>query len=158
MKKTIITILLAIATSMTAIAQSPSTLPMWERKSAPAVILGRYVDWKRGDNPYPSYLGNHESLKGGDFPECVIDSINGTFTLTWDICYPLRHRFMNGLTILLFPVTPSDSTLTEVLLPNTRLTIRRRQAIASPHRNCENFGRKPSTSKALPLNCLDPSK
>ena len=103
MKKTIITILLAIATSMTAIAQSPSTLPMWERKSAPAVILGRYVDWKRGDNPYPSYLGNHESLKGGDFPECVIDSINGTFTLTWDICYPLRHRFMNGLTILLFP-------------------------------------------------------
>ena len=103
MKKAIITILLAIATSMTAIAQSPSTFPMWERKSAPAVILGRYVDWKRGDNPYPSYLGNHESLKGGDFPECVIDSINGTFTLTWDICYPLRHRFMNGLTILLFP-------------------------------------------------------
>ncbi len=102
-KKTLISILFAVATSIPMFSQSLSTLPVWERKSAPAVILGRYVDWKIGDNPYPSYWGNHESLKGNDFPESVIDSITGTFTLTWDICYPLKHQFCNGLDILLFP-------------------------------------------------------
>ena len=77
--------------------------PLWERKSAPAVILGRYVDWKAGDNPFPpGFWGNRESLKGNGC-EITKDSINGTFSITYDICYPLQHQCMNGLKIMLFP-------------------------------------------------------
>lgn len=76
---------------------------MWERKSAPAVILGRHVNYKIGDNPYPpGYWGNNENLKNNSFPEATQDSIAGTFTLVWDICYPLRHPF-TGIDIMLFP-------------------------------------------------------
>ena len=76
----------------------------WERKSAPAVILGRYVNYHIGDNAnLPGFNGNQESLKGGSFPSITKDSINGTFTITWDICYPLIHTFSNGMSILLFP-------------------------------------------------------
>ena len=77
--------------------------PLWERKSAPAVILGRYVDWKSGDNPFPpGFWGNRASLKGNGC-EITKDSINGTFSITYDICYPLQHECMNGLKIMLFP-------------------------------------------------------
>ncbi len=77
--------------------------PLWERKSAPAVILGRYVDWKSGDNPFPpGFWGNRASLKGSGC-EITKDSINGTFSITYDICYPLQHECMNGLKIMLFP-------------------------------------------------------
>lgn len=77
--------------------------PLWERKSAPAVILGRYVDWKSGDNPFPpGFWGNRASLKGNGC-EITKDSINGTFSITYDICYPLQHKCMNGLKIMLFP-------------------------------------------------------
>ena len=103
-KKTIITILVAIVTSMSAIAQSSSTFPRWERKSAPAVILGQYVDMKPGEIAIiPDMWGNHESLKGTGFPEFTIDSITGKFTLIWDICYPLKQDFTHGLSIMLCP-------------------------------------------------------
>lgn len=77
---------------------------IWERKSAPAVILGRYVDWKLGDNPFPpGFWGNRESLKGGSLPPVDKDSVAGTFKIEWDICYPLMHSFNMGWKILLFP-------------------------------------------------------
>lgn len=90
--KTIIITLLALIVYVPAFSQTPSTLPLWERKSAPAVIQGRYIDWQPGDNIHPSYWGNNKSLKETTFPECTIDSIGG-FTLVWDICYPLKHEF-----------------------------------------------------------------
>lgn len=106
MKKTLLSIcafaLMALVLSCQPTSEATS-YTQWERKSAPAVILGRYVDWKAGDNPFPpGFWGNHESLKGNS---CAItkDSINGTFSITYDICYPLQHQCMNGLKILLFP-------------------------------------------------------
>jgi hypothetical protein len=76
---------------------------MWERKSAPAVVLGRYVDWKTGDkDKYPGFWGNGESLKGNSLPEITFDSIAGTFTFVWDICYPLKHDFY-GWSLMLLP-------------------------------------------------------
>ena len=104
-KQTILSsiILLALWACSPQSPRSSSALPMWERKSAPAVVLGRYVDWKTGDkDKYPGFWGNKESLKGGDFPEMTTDSIAHTFTFVWDICYPLRHQF-DGWSILLFP-------------------------------------------------------
>lgn len=101
--KTIAFLLLTLAVCLPVFSQTPSHLPMWERKSAPAVILGRYVDWKEGDKgKMPSFWGNKESLKGGDFPKMTTDTIAHTFTFVWDICYPLRHEFQ-GWSILLFP-------------------------------------------------------
>lgn len=84
-------------------SQSSSALPMWERKSAPAVILGRYVDWHPGEdcNP-PGFWGNQASLKGNSIPEITIDSTSGRFTLVWDICYPLKHDF-HGWSLMLCP-------------------------------------------------------
>ena len=95
--------LLTLAVCLPVSSQSPSHLPIWERKSAPAVILGRYVDWKEGDkDKMPSFWGNKESLKGEDFPEMTTDTIAHTFTFVWDICYPLRHQF-DGWSIFLLP-------------------------------------------------------
>lgn len=91
-KKSIINALLALVVYVPVFSQTPYALPLWERKSAPAVILGRYTDWQPGDNIHPSYWGNNKSLKETTFPECTIDSIGG-FTLVWDICYPLKHEF-----------------------------------------------------------------
>ncbi|MBQ8867036.1 MAG: TlpA family protein disulfide reductase [Bacteroidaceae bacterium] len=106
MKKAVLSIcafaLMALVLSCQPTSEATS-YTQWERKSAPAVILGRYVDWKAGDNPFPpGFWGNHESLKGNG---CAItkDSINGTFSITYDICYPLQHQCMNGLEIMLFP-------------------------------------------------------
>ena len=102
-KKIITTILLAFAASVSMYAQDSSVRMIWERKSAPAVILGRYVDKDPNDNEkIPSFWGNGESLKGSQFPESTADSVAGTFTLVWDICYPLKHDFM-GWSVMLFP-------------------------------------------------------
>lgn len=102
-KKIIMTILLAFASSGSMFSQTPSIRTMWERKSAPAVILGRYVDKDPNDNEkIPSFWGNGESLKGSSFPEFTSDSIAGTFTLIWDICYPLKQDF-GGWSVMLFP-------------------------------------------------------
>ena len=99
----ILFVLLALAACTPNKPQSSSALPMWERKSAPAVIQGRYIDWKLGDtDKHPGFWENHESLKGNG-PEITTDSIAGTFTFTWDICYPLKHEFTNRLSIMLFP-------------------------------------------------------
>ena len=105
-KKTLLSIC-ALALMATVLSCQPTnettSSTQWERKSAPAVILGRYVDWKAGDNPFPpGFWGNHESLKGNGC-EITKDSINGTFSITYDICYPLQHQCMNGLKIMLFP-------------------------------------------------------
>ena len=108
MKKTLFSICtLALMVSVLSFQQTKESNEtdelLWERKSAPAVILGRYVDWKAGDNPFPpGFWGNHESLKGNGC-EITKDSINGTFSITYDICYPLQHQCMNGLKIMLFP-------------------------------------------------------
>ena len=83
-------------------SQTKSSLPTWERKSAPAVILGRYVNREPGDKKIPNFWGNNESLKGGSFPEVTTDTVAGTFTITWDICYPLKHDF-HGWSVMLFP-------------------------------------------------------
>ena len=105
-KKTLLSICaLALMTSVLSCQPTNETTnyTQWERKSAPAVILGRYVDWKAGDNPFPpGFWGNRESLKGNGC-EITKDSINGTFSITYDICYPLQHQCMNGLKIMLFP-------------------------------------------------------
>ena len=101
MKKTLFSICtLALMVSVLSCQQTKESNEtdelLWERKSAPAVILGRYVDWKAGDNPFPpAFWGNG----------CVVtkDSINGTFSIIYDICYPLQHECMNGLKIMLFP-------------------------------------------------------
>lgn len=101
--KAFVSLLFALTVCLPVFSQTPSRLPVWERKSAPAVILGRYVDWKEGDKEkIPSFWGNKETLKGDDLPEMTSDSIAHTFTLVWDICYPLRHAF-DGWSILLFP-------------------------------------------------------
>ena len=100
-KKLIITILLAFAASTAMFSQSLSSSFPWERRSAPAVILGRLVDRDPGDK-IPAFWGNNESLKGGGFPEFTTDSLTGTFTMVWDICYPIQHTF-NGWTVMLFP-------------------------------------------------------
>lgn len=108
MKKTLLSICtLALMVSVLSCQQTKESNEtdelLWERKSAPAVILGRYVDWKAGDNPFPpGFWVNHESLKGNG-PEVTKDSIGGTFTMKYDICYPLQQVFMNGLKIMLFP-------------------------------------------------------
>lgn len=105
-KQTIITtiiVLLTLGACSPPHPKSSSALPMWERKSAPAVILGRFVDWKIGDkDKYPGFWGNGESLKGNSFPEITYDSIAGTFTFGWDICYPLKHDFY-GWSLMLLP-------------------------------------------------------
>ena len=102
-KKFIIIFLLAFAASISMFSQTSSALPSWERKSAPAVILGRYVDWETGDNTNTLNIrGNKESLKGVE-PEIIKDSIAGTFTIVWDICYPIKQEFDKGLSVLLFP-------------------------------------------------------
>lgn len=102
-KKLIITILLAFVASTAMFSQSLSTSFPWKRKSAPAVILGRYVDREPDDkDKIPNFWGNKESLKGSRFPEYTSDSVAGTFTITWDICYPLKHKF-NGWPVMLFP-------------------------------------------------------
>ena len=102
MKKTII-IIIAFVACIPMFSQTTSVLPIWERKSAPAVILGRYVDREPGDkDKHPSFWGNNESLKGGGSPELTTDSVDGTFTITWDICYPLKHGF-SGWSVILFP-------------------------------------------------------
>jgi thiol-disulfide isomerase/thioredoxin len=103
-RKTIVTIVLAFAASISMYAQTSSSVrPIWERKSAPAVILGRYVDKDPNDNEkIPGFWGNNESLKSTQFPEFTSDSIAGTFTLIWDICYPLKQNFM-GWSVMLFP-------------------------------------------------------
>lgn len=95
--------LIILTAFVPALSQTRSALPLWERKSAPAVILGRYVDWKPGDKSFPpSYWGNHTSLKGNNFPEVTVDSTAGRFTLVWDICYPLKHDF-HGWYIMILP-------------------------------------------------------
>ena len=102
-KKFIMTTLLAFAASVSMYAQDSSIRLMWERKSAPAVILGRYVDKDPNDNEkIPSFWGNEESLKNSQFPEYTTDSVAGTFTLIWDICYPIKHDFV-GWSVMLFP-------------------------------------------------------
>ena len=84
-------------------SQPSSALPIWERKSAPAVILGRYINWQPGDKSYPpGFWGNQGNLKGNAFPKITIDSTAGRFTLEWDICYPLKHNF-HGWSLILFP-------------------------------------------------------
>ena len=98
----IIAVVLAIVACSPKISRLTTALPLWERKSAPAVILGRYVDWKPGDKCLPSFWGNGNSLKGTIFPEVTADSTTGTFTLVWDICYPLIHAF-HGWSVMLFP-------------------------------------------------------
>lgn len=101
-KKTIITSLFALVASLPVFSQTSSTHPVWERKSAPAVILGRYVDREPGDkDKHPDFWGNNESLKGAS-PEITTDSVAGTFTFVWDICYPLKHNFV-GWSVMLFP-------------------------------------------------------
>lgn len=103
MKKIILTTILAAAACVPVFSQTTSALPVWERKSAPAVILGRYVDRKSGDkDKIPNFWGNNKSLKGGSFPEVTTDTVAGTFTITWDICYPLKHNF-HGWSVMLFP-------------------------------------------------------
>ena len=106
MKKTLLSICtLVLMASVQSCQQTKETTSytQWERKSAPAVILGRYVDWKAGDNPNPpEFSENRESLKGNGC-EITKDSINGTFSITYDICYPLQHQCLNGLEIMLFP-------------------------------------------------------
>lgn len=103
MKKIILSVILAVSAGSTMCSQTGFTPTMWERKSAPAVILGRHVNWKPGDNSHPpAYWGNNENLKDNSFPEATRDSTSGTFTLVWDICYPLKHQF-SGLDIMLFP-------------------------------------------------------
>ena len=106
MKKILLSICtLALMVSVLSCQQTKETTSytQWERKSAPAVILGRHVDWKAGDNPNPpEFSENRESLKGNGC-EITKDSINGTFSITYDICYPLQHECMNGLKIMLFP-------------------------------------------------------
>ena len=98
----IITLVALVACSPQS-SQPTSALPIWERKSAPAVILGRYVDWQPGDNSNPpGFWGNQGNLKGNAFPEIIVDSTAGQFTLVWDICYPLKHDF-HGLPLILFP-------------------------------------------------------
>lgn len=90
----ILTVVIAIVACAPKISRPTTALPLWERKSTPAVILGRYVDWKPGDKCLPpGYWGNNNNLKGGGFPEESHDSTAGTFKLVWDICYPLRHDF-----------------------------------------------------------------
>jgi thiol-disulfide isomerase/thioredoxin len=102
-KKIIITILLAFAANISMYSQTTSALPSWERKSAPAVIMGRHVDWGPGEDTNTLKIrGNKESLKGLE-PEITQDSIAGTFTIVWDICYPIKQEFDKGLAILLFP-------------------------------------------------------
>ena len=102
-KTSFLLMLLTLAACAPSTPPSSSALPVWERKSAPAVILGRYVDREPGDNDKcPSFWGNEETLKGGGFPEIITDSIAGTFTLVWDICYPLKHNF-SGWSVMLFP-------------------------------------------------------
>ena len=102
-KKIIITILLAFAANISMYSQTTSALPSWERKSAPTVIMGRYVDWGPGEDTNTLKIrGNKESLKGLE-PEITQDSIAGTFTIVWDICYPIKQEFDKGLAILLFP-------------------------------------------------------
>ena len=102
-KKFITTILLACVASVTVYAQTSSVRTIWERKSAPAVILGRYVDKDPNDHEtLPGIWGNDESLKETQFPEMIPDSLAGTFTLVWDICYPLKQDF-NGWSVMLFP-------------------------------------------------------
>jgi len=102
-EKTIITFLFVFVACIPISSQTSSALPIWERKSAPAVILGRYVDKEPGDNEkHPSFWGNNESLKGDGSPEFTTDSVAGTFTITWDICYPLKHAF-SGWSVMLFP-------------------------------------------------------
>ena len=102
-KKSIVSLLFTLTVCLPVCSQTTSNLPIWERKSAPAVILGRYVDWKEGDKEkMPNFWGDKESLKGNSFPEMTSDSIEHTFTFVWDICYPLRHQFQ-GWSILLFP-------------------------------------------------------
>lgn len=101
--RTLITILLTLTLCSPVFTQNKSHLPLWERKSAPAVILGRYVDWKPGDESFPpSFWGNDGSLKGNPFPETIVDSTAGRFTLVWDICYPFKHNFF-GWNIMLLP-------------------------------------------------------
>ena len=64
-KKDISTILFVFMASIPMFSQSPSALPIWERKSAPAVILGRFVDREPDDkDQIPDFFGNQESLKG----------------------------------------------------------------------------------------------
>ena len=102
-RKTIITALLAFVACIPMFSQSPRVQTIWERKSAPAVILGRYVEKEPDDKDiHPSFWNNDESLKGEGFPELTTDSVAGTFTITWDICYPLKHDF-SGWTVTLFP-------------------------------------------------------
>ncbi len=104
-KQTILSsiILLALWACSPKSPRSSSALPMWERKSAPAVILGRYVGWKPGDdfNP-PGFWGNGESLKGNNIPDIIVDSAAGQFTIVWDICYPLKFDF-HGWSLMLLP-------------------------------------------------------
>ena len=99
----IIIVLLTLGACSTQPSKSSSALPMWERKSAPAVILGRYVGWKPGDdcNP-PGFWGNGESLKGNNIPDIIVDSTAGRFTIVWDICYPLKFDF-HGWSLMLLP-------------------------------------------------------
>lgn len=102
-KQTIITFLFAFVASIPVFSQTSPALTIWERKSAPAVIMGRYVDREPSDkDKIPDFWGNNESLKGGSFPEFTTDSVAGTFTITWDICYPLKHAF-TGWSVMLFP-------------------------------------------------------
>ena len=103
-KQNLLTTLLTLVTCLPMFAQTRSALPQWERKSAPAVILGRYVDLKPGESAnMPDIYGNVESLNGSHFPKYASDSIAGTFTITWDICYPLKQEFVHGLSIILCP-------------------------------------------------------
>lgn len=103
-KQNLLTTLLTLVTCLPMFAQTRSALPQWERKSAPAVILGRYVDLKPGESAnMPDIYGNVESLNGSHFPKYASDSIAGTFTITWDICYPLKQEFVHGLSIVLCP-------------------------------------------------------
>ena len=104
-KLTIISIitLVALVACSPQSSQPTSALPIWERKSAPAVILGRYVDWQPGDNSNPpGFWGNQANLKGNASPEIIVDSTAGRFTMVWDICYPLKHDFQ-GWSLMLFP-------------------------------------------------------
>ena len=101
-KKSILFVMLALAACAPSTSPTSSALPTWERKSAPAVILGRYVNREPGDkDKIPGFWDNHESLKG-DGPVVTTDSVAGTFTITWDICYPLKHDF-HGWSVMLFP-------------------------------------------------------
>ncbi|MBR4337302.1 MAG: TlpA family protein disulfide reductase [Bacteroidaceae bacterium] len=102
-KKSILFVMLALAACAPSTSPTSTALPTWERKSAPAVILGRYVNREPGDkDKIPGFWGNHESLKGDGRPEVSTDSVAGTFAITWDICYPLKHDFQ-GWSVMLFP-------------------------------------------------------